>query len=259
MGLRETMREQGDFFFRRRNYLPLMLIPLVLIALRKSEGLERAFGADVDAIWEIFCVVLSLSGLAVRCLTVGYVPRGTSGRKTRCQTAEKLNTTGMYSIVRHPLYLGNIIITMGIFLFIEVWWFVLVGIIGCLLYHERIIFAEEEFLRKKWGNMFLEWSQKTPLFWPKFKNWQKPNLPFSFKSVLRGEHSTLFSIVAAYTFLDIAADLLTEKKLEIELGWIIFFVIGLIIYLTLRILKKRTKILDVEGREGRILNRDTSS
>ena len=210
MSLSETMKKQGDFLFRSRSYLPIAFIPLILIALIKSEYAELAFNERVDTIWEIFCIVLSFFGLAVRCLTLGYVPRGTSGRNTRCQTAESLNTTGMYSIVRHPLYLGNIIIIMGILLFVELWWFAFLGLIGCLLYHERIIFAEEEFLRKKWSNTFLEWSRKTPLLWPKFKNWQKSNLPFSFKSVLRGEHSTFFSIVAAYTFFDIIGDLLTE-------------------------------------------------
>ncbi|MFH1244893.1 MAG: methyltransferase [Candidatus Omnitrophota bacterium] len=251
MNWRKIIKQQGDFLFRVRSYFPIVFIPLFFIALRKSEYSEFAFGKTAHTIWGIFCVILSFCGLAIRCFTVGYTPRGTSGRNTRCQTAEHLNTTGMYSIVRHPLYLSNIIITTGIFLFVEVWWFIIIGLIGCLLYHKLIIFSEEAFLRNKWGRRWVEWSKKTPLLWPNFKNWRKPNLPFSFKSVLRGEHSTLFSIVAAYTFIDIAADLLAEKKLEIELGWMIFFAVGLLLYLTLRILKKKTRILDVAGRAGR--------
>jgi hypothetical protein len=184
----------------------------------------------------------------IRSLVAGYAPKGTSGRNTKGQLAETLNTTGMYSIVRNPLYLGNFVIVLGVFLFTEVWWFILIGVAGFLFYYERIIFAEEEFLRKKFGDVFLEWAKKTPAFLPRFKNWQKPSLPFSFKAVLRREHSTFFAIVAPFTFLDIAVDYFAEKKLEIHVGWIIFFFVSLIIYLTLRILKKKTKVLDAEGR-----------
>jgi protein-S-isoprenylcysteine O-methyltransferase Ste14 len=87
----------------------------------------------------------------------GYVPRGTSGRNTRWQVAETLNTTGMYSIVRNPLYLGNFIIVLGILLFVQVWWIVVIGIVGFWFFYERIVFTEEGFLRRKFGTVFLEW------------------------------------------------------------------------------------------------------
>jgi len=53
----------------------------------------------LDQVWEILCLAISLLGLGVRIVTVGYVPKGTSGRNTRGQKANVLNTTGMYSLV----------------------------------------------------------------------------------------------------------------------------------------------------------------
>jgi len=248
MVLRKDIEKQGSFIFKWRSYLPLLTVPVFIIALYHSEYLERVFGDFADKFWEGLCIGISFLGLFVRALVAGYVPRGTSGRNTKWQAAETLNTTGMYSIVRNPLYLGNFIIVLGILLFVQVWWIVLVGIVGFWFFYERIIFTEERFLRRKFGIVFLEWRKKTPVFYPRFKNWQKPNIPFSFKTVLRREFSTFFSIVASFTFLDIAADFLSEGKLEIESFWIIFFSVGLIIYVTLLILKKKTKILDVQGR-----------
>ena len=248
MVLRENIEKQGSFLFKWRSYLPLLTVPLFIIALCHSEYLERVFGDFADKFWEGLCIGISFLGLFVRVLVAGYVPRGTSGRNTRWQVAETLNTTGMYSIVRNPLYLGNFIIVLGILLFVQVWWIVVIGIAGFWFFYERIVFTEEGFLRRKFGTVFLEWKKKTPVFYPRFKNWQKPNIPLSFKTVLRREFSTFFSIVASFTFLDITADLLSEGKLEIESFWIIFFSVGLIIYITLLILKKKTKILDVEGR-----------
>jgi protein-S-isoprenylcysteine O-methyltransferase Ste14 len=68
--------------------------------------------------------------------------------------AEVLNTTWMYSLVRNPLYLGNFIIWLGLALFINVWWCTIIVILSFILFYERIIFAEEKFLREKFGKTF---------------------------------------------------------------------------------------------------------
>lgn len=248
MALREAIEKQGNFLFRWRSYLPIIIVLFSLFALPYSEWIERFFGSKAQAIWEIICLLISFSGLLVRCITAGYVPRGTSGRNIKSQAATELNTTGMYSVIRNPLYFGNFIIVLGILLFIGVWWLLIIGVAGFWLYYERIVFAEEEFLRKKFGDSFMSWADKTPAFWPKLSNWKKPNLDLSFRTVLRREFSTFFAIVASFTFIGVLTDLFAKKKLEIGLGWIIFFTAGLAIYYTLRTLKIKTKVLDVEGR-----------
>jgi protein-S-isoprenylcysteine O-methyltransferase Ste14 len=218
------------------------------MALRKARVLEYILGDNATDYWETLSIFISFFGLGIRCFTVGYVPRGTSGRNTKSQSAESLNTTGMYSILRHPLYVGNFIIVFGITLFIQVWWFALIVWAGFWLYYERIIFSEEEFLRKKFGTSFIIWAEKTPILFPKFKNWKKPGLPFSLKTVLRREFSTFFSIIAVFFFLEISTNLLLKNKFEVRMSWVYFFIIGLVIYLTCLILKKKTKLLNVPGR-----------
>jgi protein-S-isoprenylcysteine O-methyltransferase Ste14 len=248
MALREDFERQGSWLFRWRRYLPLLGIPILFFALRQARILERLFGDSVGDYWEAGAVILSFVGLGIRCMTAGYVPRGTSGRNTRWQAAETLNTTGIYSIVRNPLYLGNYIIVLGAALFIQVWWLVLLVSIGFWIYYERIIFTEEEFLRRKFGDQFLEWAQKTPVIIPRFSNWKKPDLPFSFKTVLRREFSTYFSIVTAFFFLEVATNILKQHWLSVNNSWVVFFLISLAIYLILLVLKKKTKILNVPRR-----------
>jgi protein-S-isoprenylcysteine O-methyltransferase Ste14 len=248
MALREELESQGQFLFRWRSYLPVLAIPLFIVALRQSGDFERVFGHRANALWIAFCIAVSFLGLAVRCLVAGFVPRGTSGRNTKEQRAEVLNITGMYSIVRNPLYLGNFIITFGLFLFTRAWWFIGVGTIGFLWYYERIIFTEEEFLRCQFGEAFLAWAKKTPILFPNVRLWQATSLPFSWQTLLRREHSTFFAIVASFTFLNVAVVFFTKNKFELDIRWILFFSIGLLIYLVLRILKKKTKLLNVKGR-----------
>ena len=248
MALREDMEKQGNWLFRWRSYLPLLIIPLFIVALRYSRSLEHIIGYRGMAYWEVFAVCVSFLGLGVRCLTVGFVPWGTSGRNTKAQFAESLNTTGMYSILRNPLYLGNFIIVLGITLFIQVWWFALIVWVGFWLYYERIVFAEEEFLRKKFGAPFLDWADKTPAFFPKFKNWKSPNLKFSLKTVIKREFNTFFSIVSTFFFLKLGTNLLLDKTLRVHIFWLLFYLTGLFIYLTILIIKKKTKLLNVSNR-----------
>jgi len=248
MALREKIENLGNWLFRWRSYLPLLILPILFIALRDSQH-SKQVAEDLESnFYEGFFMAISFAGLAVCCITVGYVPEGTSGRTTRGQEAKTLNTTGMYSIMRHPLYFGNFVIFLGITLFVEVWWFTMITILVFFLYYGLIIFAEEEFLQRKFGNLYSEWSKKSPAFLPKLKNWQQPSLPFSFKTVLKREYTGFFVIISSFVFLETVGEIFAEGKLQLDLEWSILFIIGLITYLTLRTLKKRTKILDVEGR-----------
>ncbi|MBI5098991.1 MAG: DUF1295 domain-containing protein [Nitrospirae bacterium] len=248
MALREEFVKSGNWLFRWRSYFPFFIIPLLLMALRESNYLERTAGETAEYLWEGFCAVLSFTGLLIRCMVIGYAPKRTSGRNTECQKAETLNTTGVYSVVRHPLYLGNFFIFLGMVLFIQVIWFAIFAILSFWLYYERIMFAEEEFLREKFGDSFLKWTEKTPAFLPRFGNWQRPALAFSFKNILKREYTAFFLIIASFTLLDIAGDIFTQGEMRIDLVWLILFIAGLIVYVILRTLRTKTKILNVEGR-----------
>lgn len=246
MALREEFRKSGEWLFRWRSYLPLLLIALFLLtlaSLRHPYGSSSAGGG-----WENFCLAVSFLGLGLRFFTGGYVPEGTSGRNTKGQVAQVLNTTGAYSLVRHPLYLGNFLIWLGISLFLGVWWFSLIIILILWLYYERIMFAEEEFLQEKFGAAFTEWAGQTPAFIPEFGHWLKPNLPFSWKTAIRKEYSGFFAMMAVFTLLKIAGELFSRGRLGLDRQWAIMFGGSLIIYLGVRYLKKRTDWLKVAGR-----------
>lgn len=248
MALIEEFEKTGRWLFRWRSFLPFLILPFLLLALKDSEYFQQIAESLPEKIWESFSLTISFLGLFIRCIVVGYAPKRTSGRNTKKQKAKTLNTTGMYSLLRHPLYLGNFIIFLGILLFIAVWWFALISVMAFWLYYERIMFAEEDFLRKKFGNAFTEWAVKTSPFFPRFRNWQKPLLSFSLKNVLKREYTGFFLIISSFTFLDMAGDFIPEGKLGIDSGWLLFFIFGLIIYITLRTLKKKTNILDVKER-----------
>ena len=240
MPLKEEFEKCGNWLFRWRSYLPFILIGIILPAM----GQYNYFGNSHfwNRIWEVICLSISFMGLAIRIYTIGHAPAATSGRNIRKQKAAVLNTTGMYSIMRHPLYLGNFFIWMGISMFVHLWWVSALFILVFWIYYERIMFAEEEFLHETFGEIFEAWASRTPAFFPRFKNWQHPESPFSLRKVLRKEYSGFFAIIASFTGLEIIGDLVVEGKLNLDLMWIILFSIGLITYMTLRTLKKASII-----------------
>ena len=244
MPLREELEKSGNWLFRWRSYLPFLIIPLLLIALPNSECLERLLGDRGANIWEGLCLFTSLIGFALRCATIGYAQPGTSGRNTKRQRAKVLNTTGIYSIVRHPLYLANFMILLGLASLLGVWWFILICLLMFWLYYERIMLAEEEFLRNKFGASFLDWAEKTPAFWPRFRNWRPPDSTFSLRAVLKGEYSTFFAITACSLALDTLEDFFGEGKWKIDSFGATLFLFGLTSYLVLRVLKKRTTVFN---------------
>jgi protein-S-isoprenylcysteine O-methyltransferase Ste14 len=156
MPLAEEFENQGTWLFRWRGFLPLVLIPLLLVALRHFRWPLDSFA--LHEAWEFACLGLSILGLAIRVMTVGYAPAKTSGRNTKRQVAAQLNTTGMYSIVRHPLYLGNFLIGFGVVLVQMVWWLPVLYILLFWLYYERIMFAEEAFFSSAICREYKEWA-----------------------------------------------------------------------------------------------------
>lgn len=246
MPLREDFERSGNWLFRWRSFLPV--IALVAFALIIKEFTFIGNSERLDQLWELFCLSVSFFGLGIRILTIGHTPYGTSGRNTHRQVAETLNTTGLYSTVRNPLYLGNYFMSLGVVLFLHLWWLVLIYTLIFWLYYERIIFAEEEFLRNKFGQTYLDWANATPVFIPSFAHYKKPALRFSVKNVLRREYNGFFAVILLMFILEVIGDVVVEGHLHFDTRWLIFLVIGFSVWITLRFLKKHTTLLDVEGR-----------
>ena len=246
MSLRTEFEHSGSWLFRHRSYLPVLSLPLFIGGILTFSYLGS--NHESEELWNLLCLVISFAGLVVRIVTIGYAPKGTSGRNTSKQVADVLSTTGMYSLVRHPLYLGNYLIVLGLISFFHSAWLILSATCVYALYYERIMFAEEAFLRERFGATFEAWAEQTPAIIPKFHGWVAPSIPFCWRTVLRREYTGLFGIIATATALEIILDSVAEHRLRIDWPWIGLLASGGAIYLTLRTLKKTTALLHVKGR-----------
>jgi protein-S-isoprenylcysteine O-methyltransferase Ste14 len=209
-----------------------------------NDPTRNIFNASLEMVF----LGVSLVGLVIRALTVGRTPRGTSGRNIKGQVAEELNTTGIYSTVRHPLYLGNFFMFLGPVLFIRSTWFTLVFSLAYWLYYERIMFAEEQFLRKKFGEIYDSWSSKVPAFIPSFRNYIPSRLPFSFRNVLKREYHGFVNVFFTFALLDFARNSIIYGRYTLTPLWMWLLVGGLATWFIIRMLRKKTRWLNVKGR-----------
>lgn len=249
----QNLSKQGDLLFRWRSYIPLALLPPGFLALSESASLNHLYGEKVQDLLVLAGFLISITGLAIRWFTVGFVPAGTSGRNTKTQRARRLNTDGLYSIVRNPLYLGNFIAIMGVLISTQISWLCLLGGLSYWLYIERIIAAEENFLIKSYGKTYLNWAVKTPAFIPDMKLWKKPKMTFCFRTVLRREYNGLMAICSAFLITEAIKDVIFERESFLywareDWPWITIFAIGTALFILLRTLKKTTRLLHVTGR-----------
>jgi protein-S-isoprenylcysteine O-methyltransferase Ste14 len=251
--LKHRMIKQGHWLFRWRSYLPLLVLPLAVQSFLASGWMTQQLGDFGEEIWDFGCLSVALLGLTVRILTVGFVPRGTSGRNTGRQKADTLNTTGMYSLVRHPLYLGNFLVFMGFVLLLKSGLFALLAAVIYVVYYERIILAEEEFIADRHGEVFHAWAGVTPVIAPTFRNWVPPALPFSWRSALMREFHTLFLISVVFFASELLEGVVIEgwtvpAWVAHEPQWLALAVASAVLYLIVRTVKKTTSWLEVVDR-----------
>lgn len=240
---------QGKFLFTYRSYLPVAFIPFLayyLLQVRYPYGSH-----NLQHAWEFACCGLSLLGMVVRILTIGFVADGTSGRNAKRQRASVLNTTGMYSICRNPLYVGNLLIWLGIVAYPRDLTLALLFVTAFWLYYERIVAAEEAFLLNKFKQPYQDWCNKTPVFVPNFRLWTPPELGFCVRMVLRREYTTLFAIGVGFFLLDVTSHVVVENLYYVEYSWTSFAIFCTVQYLILRTLKRHTNLLTPLNRPGK--------
>ena len=252
MALREELESQGNILFNYRSIWPIGLVVIGFVVsifsqLSAIENLSFLHAPIYHGLWLSF----SLFGLFIRIITVGFTLKNTSGRNTNGQVADAVNMKGIYSTVRHPLYLGNFFMWFGAAMLSYNYWFI---IAFCLIYficYERIMLAEEQFLIRKFGDLYKNWADKRPPFIPKLKLWESTGMTFSWRKVLKSEKNGFFAIFLIYFIFILFSELIIERRLisyEEHKLMIWATIVSAIVYFVLKFLKHKTTVLEEEGR-----------
>lgn len=225
----------GNFFFRTRNFLFPVFYILLFLPLRRTS-------ADYMSIFYIGLAV-ALSGQLVRMLTIGlvYIIRGGRNRQIY---AKGLVTDGLFSHSRNPMYVGNILLIVGMSILSNSLFAVVIMIPLFIFIYQAIVLAEENFLRGKFGAGFDTYCNNVNRWLPKLKGIGATfrNNSFDLKKVFFKEYnSTFLWMMGATLLLAFNSNRLKEKLTLDNDGryYLMVIVLLLLLYFTVRFFKKR--------------------
>jgi protein-S-isoprenylcysteine O-methyltransferase Ste14 len=191
----------GNFFFKHRNWFFIFFYFALLIPSWPIFSQER-FGTHYY-IWPIAIgLFVTISGQLIRGLTIGlaYIVRG--GKHGR-PYAEGLVTDGIFHHCRNPLYVGNILMLLGMGIIANSLVYVAIVIPVFLFIYQSIVLAEEDFLRKKFGSGFDEYCKHVNRWIPDPRGLGNTihSMHFNWKRWILKEHTTQFIWLTGIVFL----------------------------------------------------------
>ncbi len=195
----------GNFLFRYRNaFFPTVLLALLfLFRPVYAAGNER-----VDSLVDAVGVLVALAGQALRVAVIGYVYIIRGGKNARIY-AEDLVTGGFFAHSRNPLYLGNILVLLGLFIVHNNPWVYALGVPFFVIGYFAIVAAEEAYLRAKFGAPYDAYARDVPRWFPRLRGLRESldGMRFNWRRVVSKEYGSTFAWTAAVVLLMVAETL----------------------------------------------------
>ena len=230
----------GNFFFKYRNWIFILFYAALFIP---SWPLFPP--GQFSAAWPIVIgLVITCLGQLVRGLTIGlaYIVRGGKEGKPY---AEGLVTEGIFRHCRNPLYVGNILMLLGVGILANSLVYVAIVIPVFLFIYEAIVLAEEIFLRGKFGPGFDNYCDHVNRWWPKLKGLRGSfaSMQFNWKRWILKEHTTQFIWLCGITLILFLNYPLIPRYDREQRNLCLGITLGalLLIYVLVRYLKKSGK------------------
>jgi protein-S-isoprenylcysteine O-methyltransferase Ste14 len=233
----------GNFFFKYRNWIFILFYAALFIPSWPLFSKE-VFG-DLYYLWPIIIgLLVTCSGQAIRGATIGlaYIVRGGKEGKPY---AEGLVTEGIFNHCRNPLYVGNILMLLGVGILANSLLYVAVMMPVFLFIYQAIVLAEENFLRNKFGPGYDEYCKKVNRWIPNLSGigGTFASMEFNWRRWVLREHTTQFIWLAGIvSILLLNYPELTGNDTSFR-NLLLAVILGslLIIYVFFRYLKKTGK------------------
>lgn len=235
----------GNFFFRYRNAIfPLVMLALFIIFPPEWPGA----GERLDLLLDIAGLALALSGQALRAAVIGfaYIKRGGLNKKVYAHT---LVTDGFFGICRNPLYVGNLLMQLGLLVIHGNPWVLLLGLAFFVFVYVSIVAAEERFLSGKFGEDYSAYCRAVNRWWPDVSRLAPSieGIRFDWRRVVIKDYSTLCSnLVTALLLLAYEAVYrhgLTAAQSQLTTYGMLLVLLGTVV-LAIRYAKKSGQLME---------------
>ena len=141
-----------------------LLIGLVILTM-PFFFLRTPFSSNVfwDNVFDVIGIILILKGNLIRMAARSH-------KKKNSRQGVALVMTGLYSVVRNPMYLGTFLVGSGFVLLLWPFWILPVFAAAFYLRFNAQMRREEEFLKSNFGQIYEDYCQKTPRLFPSLQN-----------------------------------------------------------------------------------------
>lgn len=176
------MNDIANKFFKYRSYTPIPFLILMLVFE----------SASVTSL--IVGFTIAITGEFIRLWGVSWA--GSETRTTGGVGGTFLVISGPFAQVRNPLYVGNILLYLGLGIMSMAWfpYLQIVAIIFFIIQYYFIVKEEEGFLEKKFGNDYQKFLENVPRFFPRITKYVDNTIPqpeFNLSAGLKSETRTL--------------------------------------------------------------------
>ena len=188
--LRRALVRFGNFLFSGRN----LVFPLAFLAIAAVSFPIAPFGSEgADLILDVIGLSVAVAGQTLRAVVIGlaYIRRGGKEKKIH---ADHLVQNGFFAHSRNPLYVGNMMVFLGLFLVLNSTWGYLVGVPFFYIAYLSITLAEEDFLRKEFGEEYIAYCRRVNRFLPSLKGIGATmrSMSFDWGRLIRKEYGSTF-------------------------------------------------------------------
>lgn len=179
------MQQLGKILFKFRSYTPLPFVFAMILFMEPT---------IISLLIGLFILII---GEVIRIWSVGYA--GSETRTTTGVGGSNLVTQGPYSIIRNPLYWGNIMIYSGVGIMSNALfpYLLIAAFFYFVFQYYLIILNEEEYLRETYQEEFKEYCRHVNRFLPFPRNLPnniKSKLSFNLKGGFKSERRTLQAV-----------------------------------------------------------------
>ncbi len=191
--IRDRVIAWGGWLFRLRSWTPIPLIAVLLLC-----GLDES--PDLYT-WPPGLLFI-LMGEGLRLWGVSVVGKES---RTRGSGTGRLVTHGPYAFVRNPLYVGNLLLTLGATCLSELLWMIPIVVILYLVQYIPIVLWEEQNLTRYFGPAYDAYCRRVPRWIPKLsRHWRGP---LQWRAAFRSERSTLTTLAVLLALMLAKEDL----------------------------------------------------
>jgi hypothetical protein len=142
----------NDIRYHRDRYRQFIGISFVILVSVTGKPKELMFFPGVAFIF---------LGIGMRLWSSGHI------KKNRA-----LATDGPYTFVRHPIYVGNIMLGFGFALASSLWWGIPLLILILLTFYPHAIHREDENLHRRFKREWEQWRKETPALIPRISRYR---------------------------------------------------------------------------------------